>query len=178
MCILQPNKTLLAGIELGSGIVMPVTTLECLQKGKLLDEWWLDEWICGAGNKRSKNRRGGSTGVGRGAGTGQFPSPGMKADVRMRRLTHSHVVGIKASESLLIGEIRAESDGHEGARGKNHFLAGGLLRVSGLSATEGCQHLIFCFYLWGQRGQEQDESFPCQPLSRSPKRQKAELLGN
>lgn len=75
----------------------------------------------------------------------------------MRRLTYSHVVSIEACEPFLIRKIRPESDRHEGARGKNHFLARSLLRVSGLPATEGRQHLIFCFYLWGQSEKKQDE---------------------
>lgn len=73
------------------------------------------------------------------------------------QLTYSHVVGVKTRESLLIGEIWSECDGHEGARGEHDFLAGGLLCVCGLPTTEGCQHLVFGFYLWDQRGREQDE---------------------
>lgn len=52
-----------------------------------------------------QNPRGGCIGVGPEVSTGQFPSPGMKGCTMMRRLTYSHVVGIKAGESLLIGEI-------------------------------------------------------------------------
>lgn len=73
------------------------------------------------------------------------------------QLTHGHVVGIKACESLLIGEIWPESDGHEGAGGEHDFLSRGLLCVCSLLATERCQHLLFCFYLWGQREREQDK---------------------
>lgn len=81
-------------------------------------------------------------------------------DEPLLQLTHSHVVGIKSRESLLIGEIGLESDGHEGARGEDHFLARGMLSVRGLPAAEDCQQLVFSFYLWGQSKKAQDEQLP------------------
>lgn len=45
MYSLQPDKTLLAGVELGSSVVMPTTTLDRLKNGKLLDEWRLARWM-------------------------------------------------------------------------------------------------------------------------------------
>lgn len=42
-----------------------------------------------------------------------FREKGRSGDEPLLQLTHSHVVGIKSRESLLIGEIGLESDGHE-----------------------------------------------------------------
>lgn len=62
-------------------------------------------------------------------------------------LTHGRVVGIEASEALLVGEVGPESQPHVGAGGQDDLLAGGLLRVRRLPAAEGCQLLVLRFDL-------------------------------
>lgn len=66
-------------------------------------------------------------------------------------LTHSSVMGIKASEAFLVGEVRPESEPHVGPRGQDHLLARSLLCVCGLPAAEGCQLLVLSFNLLAER---------------------------
>lgn len=62
-------------------------------------------------------------------------------------LTHGRVVGIEASEALLVGEVGPESQPHVGARGQDDLLARCLLGVRRLPAAEGCQLLVLRFDL-------------------------------
>lgn len=62
-------------------------------------------------------------------------------------LTHGRVMGVEASEALLVGEVGPESQPHVGAGGQDDLLAGGLLGVRRLPAAEGCQLLVLRFDL-------------------------------
>lgn len=66
-------------------------------------------------------------------------------------LTHSCVMGVEASESFLVGEVRPERESHVGPWGQDDLLARSLLCVSCLSAAEGCQLLVLSFNLLAER---------------------------
>lgn len=74
-------------------------------------------------------------------------------------LTHSGVMGIEASEALLVGEVRPEGEPHVGPWGQDHLLSWSLLCVRCLPATEGCQLLVLSFNLLAERRGEPGE--PC-----------------
>lgn len=76
-------------------------------------------------------------------------------------LTHSGVMGIKASEAFLVGEVRPEGEPHVGPWGQDHLLSWSLLCVRCLPATEGCQLLVLSFNLLAERRGEPGEPAVC-----------------
>lgn len=100
-------------------------------------------------------------------------------------LTHSGVMGIEASEALLVGEVRPEGEPHVGPWGQDHLLSWSLLCVRCLPATEGCQLLVLSFNLLAERRGEPGEPAVCslearlglEPSSVSPARTRQCLHG-
>lgn len=76
-------------------------------------------------------------------------------------LTHSGVMGIKASEAFLVGEVRPEGEPHVGPWGQDRLLSWSLLCVRCLPATEGCQLLVLSFNLLAERRGEAGEPAVC-----------------
>lgn len=73
-------------------------------------------------------------------------------------------MGIEASEAFLVGEVGPEREPHVGPWGQDHLLAGGLLSVCRLSATEGCQLLVLSFNLLAERTGECSTGLRTSPL--------------